>query len=1132
MTSTPLVGVLRYIGLLAGNEGAGDQSDQELLQRFVAGRDESAFAALLERHGPLVLGVCRRVLGDAQDVEDAFQAAFLVLARKAASIRKQESLAAWLHRVTVNLCRTAQAGTARRQAHERHAAQRRQAAEVEVALSDWQPVLHQEVDRLPDKYRLPVILCYFEEKSHSEAAVQLGWPLGTVKGRLARARDLLRSRLARRGVSLTAAGIASVLAQQASAGAVPPALLDLTLHGAVSFAGCGAVASADALALAKGVLQAMTGTRPAHLLVLMLIVGVLTFALSAGTTPETQQGDPVSPPPGQMPMQPEVAARLDRSGDPLPPGAIARLGTTRFRHGKAFEAIAFSPDGKTIASAGVGGSLVLHDVATGKKLHSCRGEEAVSLYHPPVAFAPDGKTLASAVGKGLDSVCVWEVATGKRVAQFRSAGKPVYYLAFSKEGRTLAGAEEHIVHVWDVQAGKTIGTIAAPDGTYFHGVVLAPDGKTLITGVVDKKEIVSFYQWETASSRKLHQWQAYPDREGIHALALSPDGKQLACALGYGDGIRDPFRLRVWGVPTGELQIDIPGEFHTLRFSPTGQVLAAGASGSVSLVAMDTGKEIRRIPTGWIPGVQMDFRPDGKVLALGALWSLTLWDVARGERVGPLLEGHERVVEGVMFLPDSKTLATQSEGAVHFWQPRTGKRVGRFVGTEANFNHQALSPDGKIRAAAGWHRQASISIGLWDTATGKKRCDVEAPPSSWPREMVFSPDGKTLGAASHDSTLRLWNTATGKSLLQVETTLPHLANLAFATDDKTLAVGDADVRDHASVPRVRLLDALTGQELRKPFELPGTVGARPGTWSSERVGRVAFSADGKRLAAATSSGSAPGTDHAIQVWEVETGQVLCRLEKVPVRGGEDHCRFALSPDGKSLLTPGEIPQLWEVATGKVRGHLRGHAAWVGAVAFSPDGKLLASGSRDTTALVWDALNPAGEPRAAAKLSLQELESLWADLQSDDAVKAYRAIRALVAADAQAVPFLAQRLRQISVPDPKHLARLIADLDAREFTMREKVTRELKSLGRLGRPALKQALAGQLSLEVRRRVEALVQELELSVLSPAELQGCRAVEALERTGPAEAREVLEQLARSESVPFLARDAREALERLKR
>src|SRR5262249_43982374 len=146
------------------------------------------------------------------------------------SICKQESLAAWLHRVALNLCRTAGAGMARRQAHERQAARRTRATDAEVSLCDWQPLLHQEVDRLPDKYRLPVILCYFEGKSHSEAAVQLGWPLGTVKGRLARARDLLRDRLSRRGVTLSAACFAA-LAPEALA-AVPGALAVTTLNAA------------------------------------------------------------------------------------------------------------------------------------------------------------------------------------------------------------------------------------------------------------------------------------------------------------------------------------------------------------------------------------------------------------------------------------------------------------------------------------------------------------------------------------------------------------------------------------------------------------------------------------------------------------------------------------------------------------------------------------------------------------------------------------------------------------------------------------------------------------------------------------------------------------------------------------
>src|SRR5262249_6375527 len=154
------------------------QSDSHLLRRFVGGREEDAFAALLLRHGSLVFEVCRQVLRDGHDAEDAFQATFLVLARKAATVRRHESLAAWLHRVALNIARTAKASAAQRRDHERQAGLMPRTTPVDdVAPRDWEPLLHEEVDRLPEKYRVPVVLCYLEGKTHDEAARQLGWPL-------------------------------------------------------------------------------------------------------------------------------------------------------------------------------------------------------------------------------------------------------------------------------------------------------------------------------------------------------------------------------------------------------------------------------------------------------------------------------------------------------------------------------------------------------------------------------------------------------------------------------------------------------------------------------------------------------------------------------------------------------------------------------------------------------------------------------------------------------------------------------------------------------------------------------------------------------------------------------------------
>jgi RNA polymerase sigma factor (sigma-70 family) len=253
MASPSPAGILRYIRHLVPSDGGGQHGDRDLLEQFIARHDEAAFAALLARHGPLVLAVCRQVLRDAHDAEDAFQATFLILARKAASIRRQESLAAWLHRVALNVARSARAGTARRCALERQAALLpRPVADADDGSPDWQPLLHEEVSRLPAKYRVPVVLCYLEGKTHAQTAHHLGWPLGTVKGRLARARDLLRTRLVRRGVALSAGGLAVLLSRSAAEAAVPDLLAQATAQ--ASLAGG---ASASVMILAQGVVREM-----------------------------------------------------------------------------------------------------------------------------------------------------------------------------------------------------------------------------------------------------------------------------------------------------------------------------------------------------------------------------------------------------------------------------------------------------------------------------------------------------------------------------------------------------------------------------------------------------------------------------------------------------------------------------------------------------------------------------------------------------------------------------------------------------------------------------------------------------------------------------------------------------------
>jgi RNA polymerase sigma factor (sigma-70 family) len=252
--------LLTFIRRLATSHGPSDVADGELLRRFAVRREESAFVALMQRHGPMVLGVCQSILREGQDAEDAFQATFLVLVRKAGAIGKPASVASWLHGVAYRLATRVRAEAARRRARERQAVpMSSREPQEEVVWRDLRPLLHEEVARLPARYRLPFVLCYLDGKTNEEAADLLGLPRGTVLSRLSRARERLRGRLTRRGLTLTGGVLAALLAQNTAGATVPAALAENTVRAALTFAaGPGAVGSvaAPVAAYANGMLRA------------------------------------------------------------------------------------------------------------------------------------------------------------------------------------------------------------------------------------------------------------------------------------------------------------------------------------------------------------------------------------------------------------------------------------------------------------------------------------------------------------------------------------------------------------------------------------------------------------------------------------------------------------------------------------------------------------------------------------------------------------------------------------------------------------------------------------------------------------------------------------------------------------
>jgi RNA polymerase sigma factor (sigma-70 family) len=302
--------VLHQIRHLFGNGAASGLTEWQLLRRYNARRDEAAFAALVARHGPMVLGVCRRVLDRPEDVEDAFQATFLVLARKAGGLRERGALGTWLYGVAHRVALRARSQSARRRARERTAV-----GEV-LGLGpdrlggpgpdsgpdpDLGPVLDEELGRLPAHYREAVVLCYLDGLTHEQAARQLGWPIGTVKGRLARARELLRGRLTRRGLTLSAAALVARLSHEAGASTVPVRWARAAVRGAgrSSSAGAGtgtAAASASAVALAEGVIWGISLHQWTAAAAAMMIVGAV--AAGSGSLALRARADdaPASPP--------------------------------------------------------------------------------------------------------------------------------------------------------------------------------------------------------------------------------------------------------------------------------------------------------------------------------------------------------------------------------------------------------------------------------------------------------------------------------------------------------------------------------------------------------------------------------------------------------------------------------------------------------------------------------------------------------------------------------------------------------------------------------------------------------------------------------------------------------------------
>jgi RNA polymerase sigma factor (sigma-70 family) len=1131
-STAPLPGFIRR---LAAAASATPLSDDACLERFTACGDEAAFETLVRRHGPVVFRLCRGVLGDAHAAEDAFQATFLILARRAARLRKQRSLDSWLYKVAYRVALRARRKEAV-QASRAEGALVRKATDPldEVSWREVQAIFFEEMARLPDRYRAPLRLCCLEGKTRDEAAEMLGCGLCTLKSRLERGRKLFRERLSQRGLALSA-GLLTMQLPAASA-AVPASLLAATTR-----AGLVVRTGKDVRGFVPDRVVALCGN--AHGLAVLNRIAIGAF-LTICVTAAAATGVLLRPPPAaelsgdeqaRRPGEPTAAGgvRTDVYGDPLPAEAISRLATVRFRHASWVSSVRFTPDGKTIVSCGADG-VRAWDVVTGKQALFIPGSKIGDNF-ASAPVSPDGKLIATA--SDAAGVRLWDVATGKLLRGI--GGSAEYLVSFSPDGKqvvTVGTNPRKQVQLLDVDTGK-LSWSWSEGKQPFNRLAFTPDGKEVVvsTGVSNRQNApheaaIVFLDARTGKVRR----QIAPDSPGVQEIAFSPDGTLIAAVCSRRE-LPDEFpeaNLRVWEVNGGRpvQSINPPDAddmrqkyFTTVAFAPDGKSLLTSSS-SDSLIEWDlaTGKERRRIGSELINCRDLVFSPGGKLVAVaGPLATIRVIDWATG-RAHPAGGGHYFGMEDVAVTPDGRNVAT----------------VG----------------------AAG-------RLSLWDLSTGRERNHVQAPSPYFVR--LARDGGSAYAFESYDpykggqKAIVALDLATGRQCGRVplDFAAGEHSFHRFCLGEKGLALTDYAGR------AVHLLDPVVGKyvaSLRDPEMRP----------------RFAEFADGGRLLVAFC------TDHTAFVWDVakrtkvrqikmvdDRGIRKVRLDQLEARGystlvspdgkwiyyggWNGNARFfdtasgdevhpydnppadlggsVFSPDGRTRACGGsQSVRLIEVATGKERHCLTGHTSSTEHLRFSADGRTLVSAGWDTTALVWDLTGRRTGAVGDKPLSPAELDARWTALAGDDAAKAYDALRSLAAVPSQAVPYLGQHVHPVKPADEKLFAGLIADLDSDQFTVREKAAGELEKLGEVVLPVCRKVLAGRPSAEVCRRLETLVSKCEQERRTPSgeSLRALRSLEVLERVGTPEARRLLEAIAKGVPEARLTCDAKASVERLAR
>jgi WD40 repeat protein len=833
---------------------------------------------------------------------------------------------------------------------------------------------------------------------------------------------------------------------------------------------------------------------------------------------------------GSAAAQPAKAPRLDFNGDPLPDGAVARLGTLRFQPHDFARAVLLSPDGTAIVSSVEGREhtrVEFLDTATGK---SGRQLELARAGSERMQFSGDGKYLLCSEWSGVK---MFDARTGKLEASLGIEDVGDSAVAVTTEGGWVAAqlrgdARDAPVLVWDTKTGKEVATLPGR-GAWCKGLAFGPGGKRLLLrSVVPTKTEGGGMSYGPESKVALacidveaRNILGEAQTDNVKNVALGPDGETVALETADRKGVR------VLHLATGAERCTLPVKHARLAFAPDGKsLLTVDEDRRAALWDAAKGSKIRDLDGAL---VHEDFRilgisKDGKTVAvLDGGWRSTatvvIWDATTGKR-RDRPPGHDGAVTCLAYAPAGKLLASGGlDKTVHLWDPTTGRHVRDLAAHKETVTAVAFSPDGKLVASSCESGLVRVS-----DATGKSLGEF-AGPEKGATALAFSRDGSVLYAGGNAPLVLGWRLTDGKEVVRLNTGQDG-AVMAFGGGGALALTANGEIRDELTGERLRVWD--TGK--KQPVASLPIRDER-----SDGVGCPAatFSPDGRLLASSQVSeyqGVRPFYGNAmLRLWERASGQPIRTLAPAVTRV------LAFSPDGRFLAggapgTSGHLRvgygpgiEVWDALTGEKVASLH---VTPNCIAFNPDGRHLATGGRDHTVLTWEAPKPAA-PRKGAAPSAAKRDAWWAAL-AGDAKEAYQAVAQMLDDPDHAVATLKERVQPVRLADADTVARLVKRFDSDAFADREEAQLEIEKFGEGARHLLLKALERDLSPEAQRRVQAALGKTDET--SPATLREHRAIAALEWAGTADARALLRDLAGGTPRARLTTEAAAALKRL--